>query len=154
MSGVTLKLNKILNYAKQAEVVAESSPDEQTKVGALLINSKTGAVLGSGYNGFIRGAPDDKLPKTRPDKYPYMVHAETNLIYNCARHGISTDECWVYCTLSPCVNCLRCLYQCGITVVVFKEKYRDFDTQAAMMDMKWDLTEMGEFTILHLKPRE
>lgn len=149
-----MKLKKIENYYKQALAVAEMSPDAETQVGALIINSKTGAVLGSGFNGFIRGANDTNLPKTRPDKYPYMVHAETNMIYNCARHGISTDECFVFCTLSPCVNCCRSLYQSGIKTVVFKDKYRDFDTQAKMLDLTWTLTDLGGFTIMELKPRE
>ena len=149
-----MNLKKILNYHKQAAVIAEMSPDAQTQVGALLVNSKTGAVLSSGFNGFVRKAPDQNLPKTRPDKYQYMVHAEANLIYNCARHGISTDECFVYCTLSPCVNCCRAIYQCGITTVVFKDKYSDFDKQAEMLDLTWTLTSIGEFTIMELKPRE
>jgi dCMP deaminase len=149
-----MKLKKVENYYKQALAVAEMSPDAETQVGALLINSKTGAVLGSGFNGFIRGANDLNLPKTRPDKYPYMVHAETNMIYNCARHGISTDECFVFCTLSPCVNCCRALYQSGIRTVIFKDKYRDFDTQAKMQDLTWTLTDLGGFTIMELKPRE
>jgi len=149
-----MKLKKVENYYKQALAVAENSPDAETQVGAILINSKTGAVLGSGFNGFVRKANDANLPKTRPDKYPYMVHAETNMIYNCARHGISTDECFVFSTLSPCVNCCRALYQSGITTVIFKDKYRDFDTQAKMLDLTWTLTPLGEFTVMELKPRE
>lgn len=149
-----MKYEKILNYHKQAATIAEMSPDAETQVGALLIHSKTGAVISQGFNGFVRKAPDHKLPKTRPDKYIYMVHAETNLIYNCARHGISTDECFVYSTLSPCINCCRALYQCGIKTVIFKDKYRDFDKQSEMQDLTWTLTSVGEFTIMELKPRE
>lgn len=149
-----MNLKKIENYHKQALVVAEMSPDAETKVGSLLINSDTGAVLGSGFNGFIRKAPDNTLPKTRPDKYVYIIHAETNLIYNCARHGISTSGCFIYCTLSPCINCCRAIFQSGITKVVFKDKYRDFDKQAEMLDLKYTLTSIGEFTIMELEPRE
>ena len=148
-----MKLKRVENYYKQALVVAEMSPDAETQVGALIINSKTGAVLGSGFNGFIRGAADDSLPKTRPDKYPYMIHAETNALYNCVRHGISTNECFVFSTLSPCVNCCRALYQSGIKKIIFKDKYRDFDTQAKMLDMIWTLTAFGDFTIMELEPR-
>lgn len=149
-----MKLKKVENYYKQALAVAENSPDAETQVGALLINNKTGAVLGSGFNGFVRKANDAALPKTRPDKYPYMVHAETNMIYNCARHGISTDECFVFSTLSPCVNCCRALYQSGITTVIFKDKYRDFDTQAKMLDITWTLTPLGDFTVMELKVKD
>lgn len=126
---------KIDAYHAQALAVSTQSPDSQTQVGCILINSTTGAVLGSGFNGFVRSAPDDKLPTTRPDKYPYIIHAETNMVYNCARHGVPTDNCFVYCTLSPCVNCLRALYQSGISVVFFKDKYRDFNENVQMKDL-------------------
>lgn len=149
-----MKLKKLENYYKQALAVSEISPDEQTKVGALLIHGKTGAVLSSGFNGFIRGACDDKLPKTRPDKYPYMVHAEANLVTNCARHGISTDECFVFCTLSPCVNCMRLLYQAGISQVYYKDTYHDFEKNMNMLDLQVNLRQTeGGFTHITLTPR-
>jgi len=138
---VNLSLKKLNAYHKQALAVAEQSPDAQTKVGALLIHGKTGAVISSGYNGFVRGGPDKDLPKTRPDKYQYIIHAETNLLCNCARHGVSTDECFVYCTLSPCINCMRQLYQSGINMVYFKDMYRDFDKNSNMKDLKFFVRE-------------
>jgi len=152
-----MNLKKLKNYHKQAKVVAEQSPDSQTQVGALLIHSKTGAVLGSGFNGFIRKGPDRLLPKTRPEKYQYIIHAETNLLYNCARHGISTDGCFIYCTLSPCVNCLRAIYQSGIVKVYFKEPYSDFEKNIQMKDLHILVKEIGEgedkFYDITLKPR-
>ena len=144
---------KLDNYYKQALAVSELSPDEETKVGSLLIHGKTGAVIGSGYNGFVRGALDEKLPKTRPDKYEYVIHSETNLIYNCTRHGISTDECFIFCTLSPCINCLRALYQCGITVVFFKTPYRDFDKNRQMRDLHILVSEVDDYYVIKLEPR-
>lgn len=148
-----MKLHKLNNYYKQALAVADLSPDEETKVGALIINENTGAVLGSGYNGFVRKANDCQLPKTRPDKYPYMVHAEVNAIYNSARHGIRTEGCFVFCTLSPCINCCRALYQSGIVTVVFKDKYRDFNTQSDMLDLKLNLQTIGDYYLMTISPR-
>lgn len=119
-----------------AEVVALRSHDAETKVGSILVSNKTGAVLGTGYNGFARGVDDSALPNTRPDKYKYMIHSETNLLCNLARHGVSTDDSTLYCTMSPCVNCMRTLYQAGITTVICKEKYRDFDSILEMQDLQ------------------
>lgn len=148
-----MKLKKIQNYHKQACVIAELSPDAETQVGALLIHTLTGAVLSSGYNGFLRGAPDQLLPKTRPDKHNFILHAEKNLIYNCARHGISMSDCYVFCTLSPCMDCLRALYQSGITRVVFKDEYRDFSRESQILDLGWQLLKLGEFTVMILKAK-
>ena len=86
--------------------MSEQSPDEQTKVGAVLVKNSTNAVVATGFNGYVREAPDKDLPKTRPEKYEYMIHSEANMIYNCARHGISMDDTTLVCTHSPCKNCM------------------------------------------------
>jgi dCMP deaminase len=135
------KYRAAMNMAKQA---AELSHDEETQVGAVLIKNKTGAIIASAYNGFVRHAPDDKLPTTRPDKYPYMMHSEKNLVSNCARHGISMDDCTVVCTHSPCIDCMRFLWQCGITRVICEIKYRDFEALQKMMDLSVKSTDLDD----------
>ena len=129
------RLTKLERYMKRAEVAALGSHDTETQVGAVLVNNSNGAVIADGCNGFVRGAPDGALPTTRPDKYPYMVHAETNLVANCARLGISMEDCTIVCTHSPCSNCMRLLFQSGITQVIVKQKYRDFEQLVKMKDI-------------------
>jgi dCMP deaminase len=119
-----------------AEVVAKRSHDAETKVGAILINNTSGAIMATGYNGFVRGADDTALPKTRPLKYDLILHAEDNLIANCARHGISMENCTLVCTLSPCKHCMRMMINCGITKVVVKALYKDFESILSMPDVK------------------
>lgn len=149
-----MKKKKLDSYYKQALAVAELSPDEQTKVGALLIKKDGGAIVGNSYNGFIRGGPDLILPKIRPEKYIYIIHAETNLMYNSCREGMVTKGCFVFCTLSPCINCCRAMWQSGIDMVIFKDKYRDFDTQMEMKDLKLDIEMSGEYHIMKISPKE
>lgn len=122
-----MRQGKIENYMDIAEAVSKRSHDVETQVGSILIKNDTGAIIATGFNGFVRGAPDDKLPNTRPEKYKYVIHAEQNIIAHCARHGISMDNCVLVCTLTPCANCMRMLWQCGITSVIAKTKYRDFE---------------------------
>jgi len=129
-------------YMGIAEAVAQKSPDEETKVGAILINKSNGAIIAMGYNGFARGAPDAFLPKVRPFKYENMIHSEINLICNAAKNGISMDNCIVVATLSPCVNCCRALFQCGIDSVIVKELYRNFDEVLAMKDIGIEVTNL------------
>jgi dCMP deaminase len=118
-----------------ASTASERSHDSETKVGAVLVHNDNGAVIATGFNGFVRQADDSELPTTRPGKYEFIVHSEENLIYNCARLGISMNNCTLVCTLSPCRKCMRALWQCGITTVIAKEKYRDFDEVLAMKDI-------------------
>jgi dCMP deaminase len=119
-----------------ASVIAQRSHDAETKVGAVLVNNGSGAIIATGFNGFVRGADDNALPTTRPQKYEYIVHAEQNLICNSAKHGISMDNCSLVCTLSPCKLCMRMLLNCGITKVIAKDLYKDFNEILEMKDIK------------------
>lgn len=144
---------KLDNLFKQARVVAENSPDAETQVGCLLVSKSSGAVLGSGYNGFIRGANDKALPSCRPEKYEYITHSEANLIYHCARHGIAMCNCFVIVTLSPCKICMRALYQSGITEIYFDDEYKDFNKQISMKDIQVDTEELFGYTKIKLSPK-
>lgn len=131
-----MRPTKIQNYMDVALTIALRSHDAETKVGAVLVKNDSGAIIATGFNGFVRGADDDALPKTRPDKYEYIVHAEQNLICNSAKHGISMNNCSLVCTLSPCKLCMRMLLNCGITKVIAKDLYKDFDEILKMQDVK------------------
>jgi dCMP deaminase len=131
-----MRPTKEANYMDMAVVVSARSHDSETKVGAVLINNKSGAIMATGYNGYVRGAPDHILPSKRPDKYEFILHAEQNMIANCARHGISMDNCMLFCTMSPCKLCMRMMFNCGITKVVAKELYKDFNDILLMPDIR------------------
>lgn len=150
---MTMKRPTLLeSMMEMAEVVAKRSHDSETKVGAVLMSNKSKAMMATGFNGFVRGAPDKQLPTTRPDKYKFIVHSEENLVANCARHGISMDDCTLVCTHSPCVKCMRLIFQCGITQVVVKEKYRDFEELKKMQDIEIEETKTDEgFFLLKYK---
>lgn len=108
-------------FILQAALVATKSKDRSTKVGAIAVHPKTHVMLSSGYNGFPRGV-DDNNPAyhERPLKYEITEHAERNMCYNAARHGISLEGSWVYMNFSPvpCSDCARALIQSGITTIV------------------------------------
>jgi len=131
-----MRPTKFQNFMDIAKTVSERSHDEETKVGAILVNNDSNAIVATGFNGFVRGAPDDILPKTRPDKYEYILHAEQNLISNCARHGISMNNSTLICTLSPCKQCMRMLVNAGITKVITNNLYKDFDDILQMRDIE------------------
>lgn len=139
-----MRPTKNQNYMDMAQVIAERSHDAETKVGAVLINNASGAIVATGYNGFVRGANDSILPTTRPDKYEYILHAEQNLIANSARHGISMANCSLVCTLSPCKLCMRMLLNCGITKVIAKDLYKDFNEITQMQDIKVEVVKADD----------
>lgn len=140
--GNITKADKVKCYMRMAEQVAMLSPDTETQVGAVMLSSEN-RIIASSLNGFLRGAPDDQLPTTRPDKYQFIQHAERNLIYNCAYEGIRTKDTTIICTLSPCLDCLRACFQAGVKTIIFKELYHAFDSvdfYKKLPDVKVDIS--------------
>lgn len=103
--------------------IAQWSKDESTKVGCVLVQPETRAVVGLGFNGFARGVEEHSPDRwARPTKYLYSEHAERNAIYNAARLGHPTNGTWAYLNWNPtegvCSDCARALIQAGIVCVV------------------------------------
>lgn len=118
-----MKTHWMARFCDLAELIATWSKDSSTKVGCVLVNPGTRAVLATGYNGFPRGveeAPHER--HQRPTKYTYTEHAERNAIYNAARHGQATEGCWAFVNWDPydsiCPDCARAFIQAGVVCVV------------------------------------
>ncbi|MFH1946921.1 MAG: dCMP deaminase family protein [Candidatus Magasanikbacteria bacterium] len=116
-------------FMRMSYVIAERSKDPSTQVGAVIINEQN-VVVGMGYNGFPRGIENEDLPWDRTGdlldtKYPYVVHAESNAIFN---SNSNTKDCRIYVKLFPCNECAKAIIQNGIKEVVFEsDKYHDED---------------------------
>jgi len=140
---------KVRAYMDMAKAISQLSPDEQTQVGAVLI-SNSGRQIASGYNGFLRNANDSLLPTRRPLKYQYMQHAERNILYNCLDEGISTKNCTIITTLSPCLECIRACYQSGIKTIIYDRLYFDSeDIYKDLLDLKISIDKLPNgYTVL------
>jgi dCMP deaminase len=55
----------------------------------------------------------------------FTVHAEQNCITFAAKNGISTNNCDLYVTVSPCKTCAKLIIQSGIKRVIYKNLYKD-----------------------------
>lgn len=148
-----MRPSKIEYFINIALEVAKRSHDAETQVGSVLVKNDTGAIIATGMNGFVRGAPDHELPNTRPDKYEHIIHSEVNMLVNCARHGIATDNCTLYTTMSPCINCIKLIWQAGITRIVSKNTYRDFQSVTEMKDICVEYKLIDGYHIIDLRER-
>jgi dCMP deaminase len=106
-----------------ASVVASRSHDGETQVGVVVVDENK-RILATGYNGFPPGCQDDELPNARPDKYPFMVHAEINAIA-ASRQDLRGAS--LYCTWSPCRDCAKAIITAGIKKVIYRTEYRNED---------------------------
>lgn len=109
-------------FLAMANLVSLRSPDGRTKTGCVLVDQNN-SILGTGYNGPIRGVDDRILPNFDKSKYPFFQHAEMNCLLNCARQGIKTASSIIYITGPPCFNCVQSLYQAGISKVIHGKQY-------------------------------
>jgi len=105
-------------FMGMAVYYAMRSPDRQTKQGCVIVDWTTKIPIGLGYNGHPSGCGD--LPVDRPEKYPYMTHAEMNAALTC--RGPS-DHAVVFCTMTPCAEkgCIHALINLRLTGVNVRE---------------------------------
>ena len=105
---------------------AQNSYAVRSKVGAVLVYDNH--IVAEGWNGRVK-SQDNCCEITNPDgtltTRKDVVHAEVNIIYFCAKHGIKTDGTVLYITLSPCATCALAIIQAGIKKVYYHEAYRD-----------------------------
>lgn len=132
-----------------ATVVSQRSHDIQTQHGCVITDSHN-RILGVGYNGFPRGLNNDNdLPNTRPDKYPWMIHAERNALSNCI---VRPDNSIAYVTGQCCNDCIMALWQEGVSTVVMSKNHGThlFDQDAQNRFDKF--VQMSGINIMYVEP--
>ena len=90
-------------------------------VGCLLV--KDNRIISQGYNGFLRGHPHKSVVVN--DHEIATLHAEQNAIIDCAKRGVSCNDCDAYITHFPCINCLKMLVQAGIKNIYYISDYKN-----------------------------
>lgn len=104
------------------EHVATWSKDPSTKLGSVIVDDQK-RVISMGYNGFPRGVLDSKdRYDDRPTKYLFVAHAERNALDNAP---MMVDNCTLYVTLEPCVECAKSIIQRGIKRVITYRPIRE-----------------------------
>ena len=111
-------------YINMLEVVSLKSKDT-TKTSAIIVGPNN-EIRSTGYNGPPRGFNDaDKTKFVKPEKYYWVEHAERNAIYNAARNGTSIDNCIIFASHFPCIDCARGIVNSGIIRVIVSNKNLD-----------------------------
>ena len=114
--------HKISAHLKAAEAYAELSRAKRLKVGAVIV--KEDRIISIGFNGTPVGQ-SNVCEDNDGNTLPSVVHAESNAIMFAAKNGMSTKNCTLVVTHSPCFECAKMIVQCGIKHVFYRDKYRD-----------------------------
>jgi dCMP deaminase len=109
-------------FMLQAMMASFKSKDPVTKVGSVFVDQNNHQ-LSMGYNGFVAGIDEKKLPwgkdKDQPlehQKYGYVVHSEANAILHSPKSLINS-KCYV--TLFPCNECAKLMASVKVKEVVY-----------------------------------
>ena len=116
-----------------AQVVAKRSTCLRRQIGAIVVKDKR--ILATGYNGAPMGLPhcldigclrnQIGIPSGERHEICRGLHAEQNVIAQCAFHGISVRGGTLYCTHQPCILCAKLVINAGISRVVYLHGYPD-----------------------------
>jgi dCMP deaminase len=125
--------SRYLNIARE---VASWSKDPSRQIGAVIVGDR-GQIISQGYNGFPRGIKDtDERYNDRETKYKYVVHAESNAIYNAIHNGADTNGSTIYVTGLPvCHECAKAIIQTGISMVIMDTLPIDRWTESGLMSL-------------------
>ena len=109
-------------YFKQlVTITASRSSCEKLNVGCILVNDNR--IIAQGYNGYISGCEHNMI--IRNGHNIATIHAEQNTIVDCAKRGVSCNNCTAYITHFPCYNCMKLMAASGIKAIKYIEDYKN-----------------------------
>ena len=119
-------------YFKEiVQVTAKRSPCDRLQVGCLLV--KDNRIVSQGYNGFLPGCKHQSIMRDGHEQA--TVHAEQNAISDCAKRGVSCEDCTAYITHYPCMICCRILLAAGIKNIKYINNYNNDELVAHFTEM-------------------
>ena len=111
-------------YFKDITILtATRSPCKRLNVGCIFVNDNR--IIAQGYNGYLPGAKHEQV--VRDGHEIATIHAEQNVIADCAKRGVSCKGATAYITHYPCINCAKLLCASGIRKIKYIEDYHNDD---------------------------
>jgi dCMP deaminase len=142
-------------------VVAERSTCLRRNIGAVAVKDKR--IIATGYNGPPPGIShciDDggcqrerlNIPSGQQHEKCKAIHAEENIIVQCAIHGINISGATLYITAKPCSLCARKLISLKLNEIIFPaNSYPDDETEKLFKEvggLKYKKVPLGDKLIV------
>ena len=124
-------------FLKMALLVAQRGTCARRKVGCILVNQKR-HVIATGYNGNPAGQKHcidypckGAMAKSGSDlELCEAIHAEQNALLQC-KNVYEINK--VYCTVSPCIHCIKLLLNTSAKHIIFSEEYTNQEGKSLWM---------------------
>lgn len=117
-------------FMQFAQLCATRSTCASRSVGAVLVLDRH--ILATGYNGNLPGQAhciETECQLDADGRCSTVLHAEQNIILQCAKRGTSMSGATLYCTWRPCKRCSFMLAASGIKHIIYLEGTFDQETQ-------------------------
>jgi dCMP deaminase len=103
--------------------VSKMSRAKRLQVGAIIV--KDDRIISIGYNGMPSGWTNDCEYETEEGlrTRPEVLHAERNSLDKVARSTESSEGAVMFVTHTPCIECAKSIYNCGISKVYIGQDY-------------------------------
>lgn len=112
-------------FIMMCDVIKLRSKDPKRQVGACLVSTIDNRIISCGYNSLKAGVDDNIDWNDRELVHSLVLHAEMNaILYSNSRF----ENTILYCSLSPCRDCIKLVIAANITKIIYKDKYKDIDT--------------------------
>ncbi len=106
-------------YMRMAEELAKRSTCRRLSVGTVITDDRLENVVGIGYNGNVRGFPNDCDAPT-PGACG-CIHSEMNALVKAPGHLANKA---MFVTASPCARCAKLVAQANVTHLYYRTPYR------------------------------
>jgi dCMP deaminase len=112
-------------YMNIADVVKSRSNDTKIQVGSVIVSLKDHRIISTGYNSVCAGIDDSIINwDDREHIRNLVIHSEMNaILYTQSKF----EDAVIYCTLSPCKDCIKMLSATKIRKVIYKDDYKDIE---------------------------
>lgn len=119
-----------IRFMNIANEVSKWSKCVSKQVGSIIVKDKR--IISIGYNGTPEGwkncnevfnCNDYNREEHHKFSERFEVHGEMNAIHFATRNGISLEGSTLYCTLQPCLQCIKNICQQRIKRIVFRDVY-------------------------------
>jgi dCMP deaminase len=94
------------------QTATKNSHDDSTQVGAVVVLNDVCFI--AGVNRFSSYLQNNSKNLERSRKYPRIIHAERDVVYNAAKYGYSLKGTIMVCPWATCPECAQAIVASGI----------------------------------------
>ncbi|QYW04705.1 dCMP deaminase [Erwinia phage pEa_SNUABM_7] len=127
LTELPIKLDQAENIMGSVFALAAGSKSKRRATAAMLIHFHEGypTIISSGVNGTVPGESNVCENEDLTLTFAHVTHAEANCLNRMDEYSLwPEEEDILFCTDSPCPDCLQQLESAGVQTIIYAREYR------------------------------